>query len=228
MAVNRGGTMNKWQGLAVGSFLALCLCMPLTVQAAEEPEEIKSTEISSDTSHADDWFNKQEDSVEKGPLSKAMEREQQANGQSTDKKKVRYVYLFEDNGFAYFLDSQNAHWKNIPYSESEEILDVWIKLLKIDSDEEYSYPQKYFLEHYYLRPKTKQIQFLSELEVSGRPDNTAKERPYSVRNWENLVSGSLEDEIYTRVLQEVKKGDNLWPKHKSVRDVLEDWFRVSI
>lgn len=228
MAVNRGGTMNKWQGLAVGSFLALCLCMPLTVQAAEEPEEIKSIEISSDTSHADDWFNKQEDSVEKGPLSKAMEREQQANGQSTDKKKVRYVYLFEDNGFAYFLDSQNAHWKNIPYSESEEILDVWIKLVKVDSDEEYSYPQKYFLEHYYLRPKTKQIQFLSELEVSGRPDNTAKERPYSVRNWENLVSGSLEDEIYTRVLQEVKKGDNLWPKHKSVRDVLEDWFRISL
>ena len=42
MAVNRGGKMFKWQGLAVGSFLALCLCMPLTVQAAEEPEEIKN------------------------------------------------------------------------------------------------------------------------------------------------------------------------------------------
>lgn len=219
--------MKKWQGWVAAGIAALCLCMPISVQA-EEPEEITSTEITTDTSHADDWFSKQEDSREKGPLSKAMEREQQANGQSTDKKKVRYVYLFEDNGFAYFLDSQNAHWKNIPYSESEEILDVWIKLVKVDSDEEYSYPQKYFLEHYYLRPKTKQIQFLSELEVSGRPDNTAKERPYSVRNWENLVSGSLEDEIYTRVLQEVKKGDNLWPKHKSVRDVLEDLFRISL
>ena len=107
-------------------------------------------------------------------------------------------------------------------------MDIWIKLIKVAPDEEYSYPQKYFLEHYYLRPDRKQIQFLSELEVTGRPDNAIKERPYSVHNWENIVSGSLEDEIYHSVLKVVKKNEQFWPKHKSVRDVLEDIFRISL
>ena len=197
---------------------------PLVTQAAEEIDSEKNEEITSDTKTADDWFTKPDEAK------MIMKQTTEEKEQQEKKEKVRYVYLFEDNGFAYFLDSQTARWKNIPYTESEEILDVWIKLVKVEADEEYSYPQKYFLEHYYLRPKTKQIQFLSELEVSGRPDNTAKERPYSVRNWENLVPGSLEDEIYTKVLNEIKKsdGNRLWPKHKSVRDVLEDVFRISL
>ena len=57
-------------------------------------------------------------------------------------------------------------------------------------------PPKYFLSHYYIRPKTRQIQFLSELEVTGRPDNAITERPYSSLHWENLVPGSIEDDIY--------------------------------
>ena len=197
---------------------------PLVTQAAEEIDSEKNEEITSDTKTADDWFTKPDEAK------RIMKQTTEEKEQQEKKEKVRYVYLFEDNGFAYFLDSQTAQWKNIPYTESEEILDVWIKLVKVEADEEYSYPQKYFLEHYYLRPKTKQIQFLSELEVTGRPDNTAKERPYSVRNWENLVPGSLEDEIYTKVLNEIKKsdGNRLWPKHKSVRDVLEDVFRISL
>ena len=197
---------------------------PLVTQAAEEIDSEKNEEITSDTKTADDWFTKPDEAK------RIMKQTTEEKEQQEKKEKVRYVYLFEDNGFAYFLDSQTARWKNIPYTESEEILDVWIKLVKVEADDEYSYPQKYFLEHYYLRPKTKQIQFLSELEVTGRPDNTAKERPYSVRNWENLVPGSLEDEIYTKVLNEIKKsdGNRLWPKHKSVRDVLEDVFRISL
>lgn len=208
----------------------------MTTQAAEEigtePEEITSSEIKSDTSRADDWFSKQDNSSsEKGALGRAMERKRQESGQEAGQqsdKKERYIYLFEDNGFVYYLDKQNVKWKPIPYAETEEILDIWIKLIKVASDEEYSYPQKYFLEHYYLRPEKKQIQFLSELEVTGRPDNAIKERPYNVHNWENIVSGSLEDEIYHSVLKVVKKNNQFWPKHKSVRDVLEDIFRISL
>jgi hypothetical protein len=105
---------------------------------------------------------------------------------------------------------------------------VWIRLLKVAPDEEYSYPQKYYLEHYYLRPDKQQIQFLSELEVAGRPDNAIKERAYSVHNWENIVSGSLEDEIYHKVMAVMKKKNQFWPAHTSVRDVLEDIFRISL
>ena len=225
-----------WKSWAAVGVTVVSLWLPMTTQAAEEigaePEEITNSEIKSDTSRADDWFSKQDNSSsEKGALGRAMESKRQETGQGTDQqsdKKVRYIYLFEDNGFVYYLDNQNVKWKPIPYSETEEILDIWIKLIKVAPDEEYSYPQKYFLEHYYLRPDRKQIQFLSELEVTGRPDNAIKERPYSVHNWENIVSGSLEDEIYHSVLKVVKKNEQFWPKHKSVRDVLEDIFRISL
>lgn len=221
-----------WKSWAAVGVTVVSLWLPMTTQAAEEigaePEEITNSEIKSDTSRADDWFSKQDNSSsEKGSLGRAMESKRQESGQQSDKK-VRYIYLFEDNGFVYYLDNQNVKWKPIPYSETEEILDIWVKLIKVAPDEEYSYPQKYFLEHYYLRPDRKQIQFLSELEVTGRPDNAIKERPYSVHNWENIVSGSLEDEIYHSVLKVVKKNEQFWPKHKSVRDVLEDIFRISL
>lgn len=225
-----------WKRVAVVGMAVLGLWMPMTVQAVEgisaDTKDTTSSEIKTDTSHGNDSISKQDiSSAEKGALGRAMERKRQETGQDTDQqsdKKVRYIYLFEDNGFVYYLDNQNVKWKPIPYSETEEILDIWIKLIKVAPDEEYSYPQKYFLEHYYLRPDRKQIQFLSELEVTGRPDNAIKERPYSVHNWENIVSGSLEDEIYHSVLKVVQKNEQFWPKHKSVRDVLEDIFRISL
>ena len=225
-----------WQKWAAVGIAAVILCMPLpAAQAAEEigaePKEITTSEIKTDSSRADDWFSKQDNSSsEKGALAKALEKKRQQNGQNegSEEKKERYIYLFEENGFAYYLDSQNARWRDIPYSESEKILDVWIRLLKVAPDEEYSYPQKYYLEHYYLRPDKQQIQFLSELEVAGRPDNAIKERAYSVHNWENIVSGSLEDEIYHKVMAVMKKKNQFWPAHTSVRDVLEDIFRISL
>lgn len=216
--------MNKcWRYVAASCIVALLWAVPMISYAADKPEEITgNNEVSSDDGRADDWFTKPK---EAGRIINQPENE--AKKQET-KEKQRYIYLFEDNGFVYYLDNQNVKWKPIPYSETEEILDIWIKLIKVAPDEEYSYPQKYFLEHYYLRPDRKQIQFLSELEVTGRPDNAIKERPYSVHNWENIVSGSLEDEIYHSVLKVVKKNEQFWPKHKSVRDVLEDIFRISL
>lgn len=224
--------------------MALCLYMPLSVEAAEEPEEILSTSTSSnadksetvkenfksDTSSADDWFKKQDDENEPGPLARLRQKkkEQEQKRMQADKKD-RYVLLMNDNGFAYYLDRQNAKWKKIPYSESEDILDVWIRLVKTDDSGEYSYPPKYYLEHYYLRPKKQQVQFLSELEVTGRPNNAIKERAYSVRNWENLVPGSLEDEIYHKVLKQMKQSSaKNWFKGKSLRDEIEDKLRISL
>ena len=94
----------------------------------------------------------------------------------------------------------------------------------------YHYPEKYYLMHYYLRPKTQQIQFLSELEVAGgRPNNDVKERGYQSQNWENLIPDSVEDVIYHGVVKRMKN-----PKKKggsfslpSLRDVLES-VNVSI
>ncbi|SHK38688.1 hypothetical protein SAMN05216582_10367 [Selenomonas ruminantium] len=210
--------MKKWIFMASFCLLALVLLLPVSVQAEQSNANANEDEIQSDLGPADDWFARPKDS----PRGKNKSKK---DNKSADEKE-RYVFLMNDNGYDYYLDKQSARWINIPYSENEEILDVWIRLAKVN-DEEYSYPQKYFMEHYYLRPKKQQVQFLSELEVTGRPNNAIREREYSVRNWENLVSGSLEDEIYHGVLKEVKKNSSFWPKHKTFHDAMEDVFRIS-
>ena len=145
-------------------------------------------------------------------------------------EKDRFVTILEDNGFIYALDMKTAHWIPMPHSGNEYIADVWVRLIQKDGENNYSYPQKYYLEHYYIRPKTQQIQFLSELEVTGRPDNALQERPYKNSNWENLVPGSIEDEIYHQVLKHVKKNQlgGSGTHGMSIRDAVEEYLRISL
>ena len=128
------------------------------------------------------------------------------------------------------MDTRTAKWKPCPRTASEQIIDVWIKLESNDGYLNRSKDkQKFYLEHYLIRPDKQQIQFLSELEVTGRPANTIQEREYSVSNWEDLVPGSIEEEIYNAVM---KNTNGL--KHEKVEgnsashDMIEDVFRISI
>ena len=90
--------------------------------------------------------------------------------------------------------------------------------------------QKYYMEHYYIWPKRRQIQFLCELEVTGQPQNAIKERDYDGRNWENLVPGSVEDNIYTGVAKYMEgKNQKEFFKHlPSFSDVMDSWFNIGI
>lgn len=88
--------------------------------------------------------------------------------------------------------------------------------------------KKYFLEHYYLRPKTKQIQFLCELEVVGHPQNTVSERQYEYKNWENLIPGSIESIIFTTVLKEIGTKKATERGHMTFADAIEEYARISI
>ncbi|MBQ7704907.1 MAG: hypothetical protein IJT73_05735 [Selenomonadaceae bacterium] len=88
--------------------------------------------------------------------------------------------------------------------------------------------KKYFLEHYYLRPRNKQIQFLCELEVVGHPQNTVSERAYDYRNWEYLIPGSIESIIYNTTMKEVGKSGSSEHGHMSFADYLEEYARISI
>lgn len=175
---------------------------------------------------------------EKKKVKKAAksQEENEDNAKKDEKKKKvdpeekRFVELLKDNGFTYYLDTKNARWIQMPHSGNEYIADVWVKLVQTDENAEYSYPPKYFLAHYYVRPNNQQIQFLSELEVTGRPDNAIKERPYSMQNWENLVPGSVEDELYHGIVKNMKK-NRLGGKSSngmSVRDMVEEYLRISL
>lgn len=151
--------------------------------------------------------------------------------ETADKQeKPRYTALFQDNTYTYYMDTRTAKWKFLPRSSNEQIIDVWIKL---ESNNSYldrnGKTQKFYLEHYLIRPDKQQIQFLAKLEVTGRPSNTIQERSYSVSNWEDLVPGSIEEEIYNSVMKNTKdlkheKADG----NSATYDMIEDVFRISI
>lgn len=88
--------------------------------------------------------------------------------------------------------------------------------------------QAYVLEHYYLRPQTKQIQFLCELEVFGRPQNTINERAYDYKNWENLVPGSVESAVYDATIKIIGKSKASERGHMTFSDMLDEYLRISL
>jgi len=166
-------------------------------------------------------------------------------------QKPRFVKLTMDDSYIYYLDKQAVTWKRMPYSSSEYMADVWIRMVE-RNDEETEYPsdeiamaaeqgkqlpdsdievlqhRKYYLEHYYLRPKTEQIQFLSELEIMDRPQNTSNERSYDYQNWEYLVPGSMESIIYRTVIQTIGTSKASERGHMTFTDMLEEYGRISI
>jgi len=136
---------------------------------------------------------------------KKQEKEEKRARKRAQKIIPRYVMLFSDDSFIYWLDTEALHWRDMPYSALEQVLDTWIKMENIAEDKEYSYPEKYYMEHLYLRPNRRQVMFLSELEVMGRPENNIKERTYRAEYWEDLVPGSVEEEIYKGTIAMIKK-----------------------
>ena len=145
------------------------------------------------------------------------------------KEKPRFVEILRDDSFIYWMDTKTAYYTNLPHSSKERMIDVWIKLEPVEYLEgEYTYPAKYYLEHYLIRPKTQQIQFVCELEVTGRPSNDVKKNAYDPRRWENLIPGSIEDSVYHAVLK--NKGyirDEASSNGTSIRDYIENTFNVS-
>ena len=126
-----------------------------------------------------------------------------------EKEKDRFQEIFRDESFIYYMDTRSV--RNVPIpNRQDRMIDVWVKLKPNSfSDDGDAKAGKYYLEHYYLNPKSKQIQFLCELEVTGRPSNAIKERPYSSQNWENLVPGSVEDDIYHAVVKKAKSSSSI-------------------
>ena len=88
--------------------------------------------------------------------------------------------------------------------------------------------QNYVLEHYYLRPKTKQIQFLNELEVFGRPQNALNGRAYEYKNWEDLVPGSIESKIYNATIKIIGDSKASERGHMTFADMLDEYARIAL
>jgi len=173
----------------------------------------------------------------------------------TNYQKARFVKLTSDETYNYYLDLESVTWKRVPYTSSEYMADVWIRMVeRIPSENSYnddyesielvsareqniSYDpgdvevlnrKQYVLEHYYLRPARKQIQFLCELEVVGHPQNTEAGRAYDVKNWEDLIPGSIESIIYKKVLATIGTWKATDMGHETFVDFFEEYTRISI
>ena len=222
-------------------FAAAILFMPMSLEAREShfeggseeiedyPAETKDTrEHAWDESEprADDWFTNPSQNEDYGSEEKADKDEEDAE----KKKKAQFVEIYRDESFIYSMDQKNAFYTRIPHTIDEKMIDVWVKLEPVEySPEDYTYPPKYYLEHYLLRPKRKQIQFLCEIEVAGRPANDVGDKRYDPRRWERLIPGSIEDTIFQAVLQ--RKGkihDESTANGTSVRDYIENTFNISL
>ena len=181
---------------------------------------------------------------------KRVEKEKEQDDKYNESQRERYVKLFRDDTYTYYLDKQNTHWTRVPYTADNQMIDVWVRLVEGDGRAEltqidredaagkytakeyvYTPPAHYYLEHYYIWPDRKKIQFLCELEVTGRPENSIDERKYDYKNWEGLVPGSAEDQIYHTVIKYAnRKGSFLGIKSggKTARDMLEEYLRISL
>ena len=142
----------------------------------------------------------------------------------------RFIEILRDDSFIYLMDRKTAHYEKVPHLAKEKMIDVWIKLEPLEFLEgDYTFPPKYYLEHYLIRPKTQQIMFLAEMEVAGRPSNEMKEMPYDPRRWERLVPGSIEDSVYHAVLlNEGQVKDESANGGASIRDYVENIFNISL
>ena len=129
--------------------------------------------------------------------------------------KDRFLLLFEDEQYKYFMDLQSVQWQRRPFGKKERYLDLWVKLVEVPADKEYKYPETYLLEHYCILPDQRKIQFLCELEVAGRPSNSIQQRNYDESHWEELVPGSVEEKVYQAVMDH----QALLPKPKDKQDI---------
>ena len=180
------------------------------------------------------------------------EAKKTAKAKKVKKAPERFVEILQADGFTYYMDSRDVRWIPMPHSAGEQIIDVWIKLVQNEApgassaagqsaaasgtpsaagqDATAAQQRTYYLEHYYMRPDKQQIQFLCELEVTGRPDNAVSERAYNPQNWENLVPGSLEDDLYHAVVTRMgkKKLSKKSDAPRSVHDMLDEYLHIAI
>ena len=188
--------------------------------SAESEKELAKRKIEANRRPAEDRKRAIEES----------QREAEENRKAAEDGRMRFLPIIRDENFAYYLDMESVRWIRVPYAASEYMIDAWIRL--VDKKDAWNFapaatrnPEKYYMEHYYIRPKKRQIQFLCELEVMGKPQNTISEREYSAKNWENLIPGSIESDIYYAVLKETQDHSD---GNMTFADMLDEYLRIGL
>lgn len=115
----------------------------------------------------------------------------------------RYVLIYKDDEYNYYLDQVTAKKMNHPYLK-EEILDVWLKI-ENTSQSGYTDPISYTMKHYYVRLTEKQMQMINSVEFNGENPTYSPDQPYREKNWMTLVPSSAEESCYLKVVELMDK-----------------------
>ncbi len=224
--------------------------MPVEIPAeepvAEMPVEVEPAETYQPRQSLN--YRQRQEEIER------LQREQRREERRLKLEKLRFVKLTMDENYIYYLDKESVVWRRLPYSASEMIADVWIRMIERNdtdllpeeevpeivfahdngrrfrpTDVEVLRHRRYHLEHYYLRPERRQIQFLCELsDIEGRPQNTITEREYNYNNWENLIPDSIETKIYRAVTKVIGTKRANVNNPASLVDTIEEYARISL
>ena len=245
--------MNRVKGFAAGLFAALVFALPVggtaasaageSVDPAAPPhrtaDEVQTGALKApaDAAAQRDAERAAQKAAKQAVKEQKKAEKKAAKAEKKREKNARFKRLFVDNGFTYYLDSKNSRWIPRPNSGSERIIEAWVRLVEdaqSDAADNDARPQKYFLEHYYISPTRREIMFISELEVTGRPENAIHERPYDAAHWERLVPGSIEDDLFDAIVARMKqapgerRGVLSGTSGMSLRDMVEEYARISL
>lgn len=234
--------MKRWSGLLLAALWMFFASAPIA--AAAESTDAAAAQSETDAQAV------REAKIAAMAAARAAQRAEAAAGhaekkaaraekQAKDEKKPRYQTLFTSDGFTYELDVKNTRWVLRPYHSEEYMIDAWVRLVENPdgrplAEDKKLRVAKYFLEHYYISPTRREIMFISELEVKGRPDNGVKERGYDPTRWEKLIPGSIEDDLYEAITAQMKsppgrqKGILSGVNGMSLRDAIEEFLRISL
>ena len=222
---------NYWKGIAIGTLIMFAAGGSVSTAAASDTEAEAALMQGAGST---------EQPADQAAQSTAADAKAEAKAaRDAEKAQARYKTLFVDNGFTYYLDSKNSRWVLRPNSGRERMIEAWVRLVENTTGSTVSEdgkvrPNKYFLEHYHISPERREIMFISELEVTGRPENAVKERPYDAANWEQLVPGSIEDDLFDAVVAKMKQapgersGVLSGTSGMSLRDMIEEFARISL
>ena len=227
------------------------------VDRSLEQENIPPTEPSNTQNFEDDWQGDSQLPVTttqpETDVTTSSSKSKTAAQKKLSMQKLRFFKLTMDSNYIYYLDKDTVRWLRMPYSTTEMMADVWVRMIPRDDtdllmpsqvddiilakeegkqfqpeDVEVLCHKQYHLEHYYLRPKTRQIQYLVELsDIEGNPQNTVNQRTYSYSNWEDLIPNSIEYRIYNGVIKIIGKGRSL-DDPVTFADMVEEYARISI
>ena len=154
---------------------------------------------------------------------------EKSNENNDKDKEKRFERIGQDTSFVYLLDKKNSGWVRRPFTANQYVISAWVKMLPYEfaSSDKYINPadeDTYYLVHYLIDPSTSKIQFLCEVEVTGRPENNIKQRKYNPNDWEELIPESVEDTIYHAVVKKYGKSKG----SSSLTDMIEEVFHIAI